>query len=253
MDAIYRKWPVPFELSTKLLYFGLSANTPKTVDLKPLFIPALLSGFLVGLWLIGKATFALRLIRVKSPSGQPAIPRNKIFLTSNLKRPKRLRLICYRGSSPNGPVLKTHRLCGLPGDVVEIRAGILYVNGSDADRDLGLMHIFKVNRSDSGQVQHDPRMAYTIPPYSDILYIPLADSYVRDNRLPCERYLLPPGLRDRAIFSVYKSNWNRDHFGPIKVPADRWFVLDDDRSNASDSRYLGFIDSSAYAGSVLWK
>jgi signal peptidase I len=153
-----------------------------------------------------------------------------------------------------GPALRTHRLCGLPGDVLEIRAGTLFVNGLDADQSLDLMHIFKIQRKDSEPVRFDPRQAYyTIPPYSDILYAPLEDKYVQNNALPAERYILPSGLRDDAIFRVYKKNWNPDNFGPVKIPAGRFFVLGDNRGNTADSRYLGFIEQSKFIGGVLWK
>jgi len=52
---------------------------------------------------------------------------------------------------------------------------------------------------------------------------------------------------------TYKKNWNRDHFGPLRVPAGRLFVLGDNRGNSKDSRYLGMIELSRYVGTVLWK
>jgi signal peptidase I len=60
-------------------------------------------------------------------------------------------------------------------------------------------------------------------------------------------------MRDEAIFQLYKKNWNRDHFGPIRVPAKKFFVLGDNRENVQDSRYKGFIEQSKYVGTVLWK
>jgi signal peptidase I len=139
----------------------------------------------------------------------------------------------------------------MPGDLVEIRKGILYVNGVDADNDLDLTHIFKVNRSDSTSIRYDPRLSYTIPAYPDIVYVTLPDKYVRDAALPCQQHILPPGLRSDSIYKIYKKNWNEDHFGPVKVPPGQWFVLGDDRAHAIDSRHVGFIDYAKYAGVVL--
>jgi signal peptidase I len=147
--------------------------------------------------------------------------------------------------------LLAQRLCGLPGDTLQIKAGILYVNGINADDKLSLIHIFKVDRKDIGQIRHNPRFAYTIPPYSDTLYVSLEDRHVREQQIACERYLLPAGLRDNAIFSIYKQNWNLDNFGPVKVPGGKWFVVDDNRGHTADSRRLGFIDPSKYIGSIL--
>ena len=228
-----RKHPL-FELLTKLLYFGRSPDTSNYVDLKPLFVTPALSGFLV-----------------TTPDNSLALTGGKFFLASRWRRPERLRLICYRSLSAKTPALQIQRLCGLPGDVVQIKAGILHINGLNADKTLQLMHIFKVHLKDKDTIHYDPRQAYTVPPYSDILYITLTDTYAGDQPAVCEKYLLPPGLRDDTIFSVYRKNWNRDNFGPVKIPAGKWFVLGDNRGKAIDSRHLGFVDSSKFIGGIL--
>lgn len=141
----------------------------------------------------------------------------------------------------------------MPGDILEIRNGILYVNKENADLRLRLMHVYKVNSEDTTRLSYDPELTYTIPPYIDILYIPLEDRYVQNNSLPCERHVLPPGLRDEKIFRVFRKNWNRDNFGPIRIPKDKFFVLGDNRSHSVDSRYLGLIARSDWKGTVLWR
>lgn len=40
----------------------------------------------------------------------------------------------------------------------------------------------------------------------------------------------------------------RDNWGPIVVPADRYFVLGDNRDNSEDSRYWGFVDRDQIRG-----
>jgi signal peptidase I len=201
--------------------------------LKPLFITPFLSCFYI-------------------PARLSTRARGRLLFASRLRRPTRFRLICFR-PPPSGkhPSLLAQRLCGLPGDTLQIKAGILYVNGINADDKLPLIHIFKVDRKDIGHIPHNPRFAYTIPPYSDILYVSLEVRHVQEQQIACERYLLPPGLRDNTIFSIYKQNWNLDNFGPVKVPNGKWFVVDDNRGYAADSRRLGFIDPSKYIGSIL--
>lgn len=40
----------------------------------------------------------------------------------------------------------------------------------------------------------------------------------------------------------------RDNFGPIRVPADHYFCLGDNRDNSSDSRHWGFVDRGRIKG-----
>lgn len=139
----------------------------------------------------------------------------------------------------------------MPGDILEIRKGVLYVNKENADLNLRLMHVYKINSEDTSGLRYDPALAYTVPPYTGTLYVPLEDHYVQNNSLPCERHVLPPGLRDEKIFRVFRENWNQDNFGPIRIPKDKFFVLGDNRSHSSDSRYLGMIARSDVVGTVL--
>ncbi len=204
--------------------------------------------------MIGRLTFTFRFFSATGSASPPSLGPGRFFFASSLKKPRRFNHLCYRVMTPEaGPVIRTHRLCGIPGDTIELRAGILYVNGREEDKDLSLMHVYKIDKKDSSAVLYDRSLSYTIPPYPDTIYAPLEDNYVRRSQLPCVKYILPRGIRDQAIFQVYKKNWNRDHFGPLRIPAGKFFVLGDNRENVLDSRYSGFIEQSQCLGTVLWK
>ena len=137
--------------------------------------------------------------------------------------------------------------------MVELKAGELYINGGEVDGSLALKHIYKVSAKDADSLTYDRKQFYVVPPYTDTLYISLEDKYVKDHQFPFGRYVLPRGLRDEDIYLQYKQNWNRDHFGPLRIPPGKFFVLGDNRGNSRDSRHLGLIEQSKYVGTVWWK
>jgi signal peptidase I len=61
-----------------------------------------------------------------------------------------------------------------------------------------------------------------------------------------------------AEYGAFKWNnkdayWTPDNFGPIKIPTGCYFVLGDNRHNAMDSRYIGFVKKEDIKGVVLNK
>lgn len=175
---------------------------------------------------------------------------------STLVRPKRFSFICYRSASPGaGMQNRIHRICGLSGDTVEIREGILFVNGRNADGGLSLAHDYLV----PPRVIPDIEALITFDKYelyntrNDTLIAYLSDRMVREKNLPVKRIILPRETKDEMISKVFGQNWNQDNFGPVVVPEGKYFLLGDNRNRSQDSRYDGFLDQSDYVATVLWK
>ena len=58
-----------------------------------------------------------------------------------------------------------------------------------------------------------------------------------------------------GCFAWYDKNpgWTVDNFGPLEIPAGCYFVLGDNRHNALDSRYFGYVKKENIKGVVLNK
>ena len=71
---------------------------------------------------------------------------------------------------------------------------------------------------------------------------------------PNAKYLDANRILDRRqgafTFRTYQNNkyGSRDNFGPIKIPADSYFMMGDNRDNSADSRYFGFVERNRVLG-----
>ena len=64
---------------------------------------------------------------------------------------------------------------------------------------------------------------------------------------PYVHFLTPPSNDYQEVTSFDL----RERFGPVTVPADRYFVMGDNRDNSQDSRYWGFLPRELVKGKAL--
>lgn len=107
------------------------------------------------------------------------------------------------------------RLVGVPGDTLEMRDRVLYINGEPQDE-----------------------------PYVQHIDVTGMDIALRE-MLWQRRYLV-----DNIRPETYTPS--RDNWGPIVVPEDKFFMLGDNRDDSEDSRYWGFVDRGAIKGRPLF-
>jgi signal peptidase I len=73
--------------------------------------------------------------------------------------------------------------------------------------------------------------------------------FINDKALdePYIHFLTPPSNDYQEVTSADV----RERFGPVTVPADRYFVMGDNRDNSQDSRYWGFLPRDYVKGKAL--
>lgn len=106
------------------------------------------------------------------------------------------------------------RLIGLPGDTLEMREKVLFINGEEQDEP----YVRHVDRH--GDDQH-PWMVW-------------------------QREHLAPGV------SLGSYNPTRDNWGPLVVPENHFFMMGDNRDTSLDSRYWGFLERWRLEGRAVF-
>jgi signal peptidase I len=114
---------------------------------------------------------------------------------------------------PNQDYVK--RVIGTPGDIVAMRHGQVVVNG----RRQVEPYVQRIDpRNDVASADFEWQRPF-VTAFSD---------------------------KDRRRYRPTRDTW-----GPLVVPAGKYFVLGDNRDDSSDSRYWGFVDASAVKGRTL--
>ena len=232
-----------------LTLYSMSTRRPfrKLYFIIPVLI---LTGIVLAIAL--RLTFVLQVFSFDSTANAPTIPAGRVVLTSNLSKPKLFDFIVFQNSTQPGSPIWISRLCGKAGDSIEIRSGDLFVNGRPVDSLLTLSHSYVVFPKDTAGMNVKEMAAVPLTFDSvDNMVITYPDQLMRQKDITYRRFIVPQEIADAHVQKIFNQPWNLDHFGPVTVPADSYFVLGDNRSNAIDSRYIGFIRKKDFKGTVL--
>ena len=191
------------ENAKTIVYAGLIAVVVRTVAFEPFNIP---SGSMVPTLLVGDYLFVSKFSygysRYSLPLGLPLFS-GRLFFHS----PERGDVVVFKLPTDNSTDY-IKRLIGLPGDHVQMKNGILYIND-----------------------QPCPRKRI-----EDFLY-----SEGNGAVIPLAQYIetLPNGVQHRII--KMGDNGPLDNTQVYQVPAGEYFMMGDNRDNSQDSRVLSAV------------
>jgi signal peptidase I len=219
---------------------------------------------LLGLYVLLRSTFLLSFYRNATGANDPTMKEGQTIWVSNLKKPGKGRFICFRyEDSMFGKQIYIFRMVADAGDTVEMRKGDLFVNGKFADAGYTLALYFKIHKKHFNTLVENGilnEFEDALPAYPGIKeeYMIREDTILFHADQQVLKRLLPEAQRvtiqedeTGEITRQWGNPWNAHHFGPVIVPPGHIFVLGDNRDNARDSRYIGFVKRSDIVATVL--
>ena len=119
------------------------------------------------------------------------------------------------------------RVIGLPGDRIQMRDGVLFINGEAVKKERVEDYV------DTG---------------------PLGEG----GGHPIQQYeeTLPNGVKYRVLDQQPGGTGSVDHTDEYVVPADHYFMMGDNRDNSEDSRFLdvvGYVPEENFVGPVVFR
>jgi signal peptidase I len=175
---------------------------------------------------------------------------------SSLVEPELFDFIAFKTQdSTFGKYTAVFRVVGLEGDTLQIKAGDLYRNGINIDQKLHLMHNYFIHQDSlkrlMGKDAYRGNLEFRISQDGSHGIISLEDSNPIVKRMKLTRLIDSVSKIDLEIQRKYLKPWNNDHFGPIVIPKESYFVLGDNRDNSFDSRSLGFVKKEQLVTTII--
>lgn len=226
------------ELAKTLIYALLLAGLIRTLFFQPFWIP---SGSMKNTLLVGDFLFVNKMAYGYSWASCPTIRGVNLcgFAKGTEGRlfggePKRGDVIVFKHPSSSEDYIK--RLIGLPGDRVQMKGGLLYINDKAVP------------------VESAGLFTETAEPQGPIGGWPSCENNARELGDACTKTMLIetlPGGVSHSILNIGVSNG--DDTAVFTVPVGRYFFMGDNRDNSLDSRFraprgVGFVPANRIVG-----
>lgn len=199
-------------------------------------------------------TRAIEFYTMSTASNLPTYKTDDWVVGSSLKKPDNNDFIVF--SRKNN--IWIFRCIGKPGDVVELKDAVVYINGKALKEPYTMKRHFITTKE--ALAQNDYFMNSNVAPkeiYYGLSYTTLSDNELKQLEKKMGRKLKPffkskGDISTPDLYAPYlEKGYNEDNIGPIKIPADSYFVLGDNRHEAFDSRYFGLVKDTAIIATIV--
>jgi len=218
---------------------------------KAIIIICSLGGFMLFAFIAARLTHVIDVYQVSSASNEPTHPHGSIVMASCLKTADRGAFICFKQHSTE--IVRIYRCIAKEGDLIEIKNAAVYLNGKLLNEPY-TWNEYYISRQQLAAIQgYVDTYKYPVNPINDSLYsITFSTAELSKYHLNLKSVTVNKGEAYPEIFSDFsRLNFNGDNLGPLKVPKNCYFLLGDNRHNAFDSRYIGFIKKDEIISTVI--
>lgn len=184
--------------------------------------------FVIALGLLLTVASVFQVSKVSGHSMDPTMQNGSYLVSNKYSELKRFDIVVAKELDKNGkPYAVVKRIIGLPGDTIEYKDDVLYINGVKTDE----------------PYLHEYLKAFN------------------DNRLEDE-YSYSKDMQDLALYSpafttqkvdlvTKESNLEPENF-KVEVPVTGYFLIGDNRIVSRDSREIGAFPRENIVGKVVW-
>jgi signal peptidase I len=217
---------------------------------RPFLITLAIVCLLVVAGVILFVTHALEFYTVSTTSNQPNYQPGDLMMASNFKKPGNKDLIVFK----RGSTLWIFRCIGKEGDVVEIKNATVYLNGKLLAEPYTMKEYYiptkEILAMDKFIIKNN--ISSREISYGSSL-IALSDAQFKELNKPLKQFSKPKGGTPAEDFfpNFRDKGYNEDNLGPITVPQGFYFVLGDNRHDAFDSRFFGFVKAKDVISTVI--
>jgi len=205
---------------------------------------------IVVLWVAARYTHVFETYNISTTSNRPTFEPNTMVYASRLKKPDYNSFVVFKQA--NGDVW-VFRCIAKGGDMVEMRNTKVYLNGKLLYEPYAYNEYYISQKQLDSIAGYIEQYKYPVRALTDsIRTIEMTANDVKNYHLNLKLATEPKGSPDKNIFGDFQVlKYNVDNIGPIKVPENTYFLLGDDRHNAMDSRYIGFISKNDVISTVI--